>query len=355
MRERQGAAPSCLNSRKGRAGQARHRGFALVIVLWVIAGLTVVAAAVASSARTTNESVKLLRDRVRAEAAFMSTAARVEMLAATAPAGRTDLYGARGRLPVDGRPLMVDESETVTVQDLRGLVDLNRTSPSRIEALLKRCGIREADAPKLADALADYVDQDSLKRINGAETFEYRSAGIATPRNSELLSREELWRVLGWQDIRATWNAAGCEQLVTVHGDGMSNRNTAPLQILLTDGMNETTAKALVDARREGLPAVGVESTSTDSSNPFNFAGGGFAGGTMRVVHQATWVEWTFEYELELTPMRNGGPWRLHEVRTAPRPAQMAKALASLPPVDFRNPERDPTLNNAAPTLPFGN
>jgi general secretion pathway protein K len=324
-------------------------------VLWVLAGLTVVAVSVASSARASAESVKLLRDRVRAEAAFLSTASRIEVLASTGTAGRTYYEGDRGRLFVDGRSVAANPGEWVTVQDGRGLVNLNRPDPVRLRQLLQRCGVAEADAPKLVDTLADYVDEDSLKRVNGAEAFEYRGAGLAEPRNAQLLSREELWRVVGWPAIRSSWQQAGCDGHVTVRGDSFFNRNTAPLDVLMADGMSPETAKAFVASRRDGLPSIDIQTIGGDPSNPFNFAGGGFAGTTMRVQHVMASVEWTLEYELELTPLRNGGPWRLHEIRSPTRKANIQQAGSALPPVNYRLSDSDRTLNDAASRLPFSN
>ena len=332
-----------------------QRGFALVIVLWVLAGLTVVAVSVASSARTSAESVKLLRDRVRAESAFLSTSSRVTVLASTGLPGRTYFESERGRLFVDGRSIKVGPEETVSVQDARGLLNLNRGPPQRLQKLLQRCGASETEAPKLTDTLADYIDEDSLKRVNGAESFEYRGAQLAEPRNASLLSREELWRIVGWPAVRAAWQRAGCDDFVTVHGDSFFNRNTAPLDVLIADGLNEATAVSLVESRREGLPSVAIQTSGGDASNPFSFVGGGFTGGTLRIQHAIASVEWNLEYELELTPTRNGGPWRLHEMRSPTRAKRTVPASTALPPVNYRLPERDRTLNDAASRLPFSN
>ena len=117
----------------------------------------------------------------------------------------------------------------------------------------------------------------------------------------------------------------------------------------------EATAAALVEARRDGLPSVAIQTTGDDPSNPFNFSGGGFTGGTLRIQHAITSVEWNLEYELELTPMRNGGPWRLHEMRSPTRAKRTVPASTALPPVNYRLPESDRTLNDAASRLPFSN
>ena len=333
----------------------KPRGFALVIVLWTLAGLAVVAAAVAATARTANLNVKLLRDRVQAEAAFISTAARIQAFVSTEVVSRSEFGRGKYRLPVDGTTVLVAAEERVLLQDLRGVVNLNLAEPQRVMSLLKACGIAETLAPRLADALADYIDSDGLKRVNGAEAFDYRAAGEPEPRNAKLLSREELWRVLGWRAVKDTWQAAGCDDAVSVQGDGMVNRNTAPLRVLLADGVSDTSAAGLIDARRDGLPAVAIQTTMADDrSNPFGFIGGGFAGHALRVSHSAAWIEWRWEYVLELSPTRNGGPWRMQEIRTPARTGPLAGATRELPPAN-RVIERDPNSDDALSRSPFLN
>lgn len=337
----------------------RHarRGFALVIVLWVLAGLTVVAVAVASSLRTSAESVKLLRDRVRAEAAFLSTGARVLMLLSTARGSQITYESGHGTLFADGRPLQTGVTdEWVAVQDLRGLASLNRPAEQRLARLLQGCGADATNATRLVDALLDYLDSDSLKRLNGAEAFEYAGTDLPPPRNAALLSRAEVWRVKGWPELRKTWNGQHCDGLVTVQGDGLFNRNTASIQLLVADGMTPLAAAGLAQAREAGLTDLTLATQpGGEASNPFNFAGGGRVGPAVRLTQSAAWIEWAIEREFELSPSREGGPWRLHETRVVPRRTLDGPPTSSLPPSAFWDLERERALNNAATALPFGN
>lgn len=337
----------------------RHRGFALVIVLWVLAGLTVVAVAVAASARVSSEGTKLLRDRVRAEAAFMSTAARIQFIASTSRSNFNGYEGLRGRLYLDGRPMEVADGEQVTLQDSRGLVNLNNASAQQVSQLLVQCGVNADAAAALADALGDYIDIDDLKRLNGAEAFEYRLRGnLPAPRNAPLLSREELWRIQGWADIQAVWNERSCNQHVITQGtDSGYNQNTATLAVMLSNGVEPTIAAGILESRAAGI----VASQSRLDGDPNDFfllmRASGRVGQTMRIRHSLALVEWELEYALELTPSRPGGPWRLHEVRYvdklvgAPRPT----LLSRFPPVDYTPSEQERTQSNAPRSLPFGN
>jgi general secretion pathway protein K len=334
------------------------RGFALVIVLWVLAGLTVVAVAVASSLRTSAESVKLLRNRVRAETAFLSTSSRLKLILATAGADRNAYDSARGVLLADGRGLLVDgPEEWVHVQDLRGVVQLNRPNEDRLGALLVACGAEPSSTARLVDALQDYLDSDSLKRLNGAEAFDYAGTDLPPPRNAPLLSRDELWRIKFWPELKNTWTSNHCHDEVSVIGDGQFNRNTGGLRALRADGMDEVAAGAQINAREGGLTDETLQVVKGgEASSPFSLAGGGRVGPAVRLTHAARWVEWSLELEVELTPTRDGGPWRLHEVRTVPKRAlSETRNRMALPSATFWNPERETALNNAASSLLFGN
>jgi len=338
----------------------RHRptrGFALVIVLWVLAGLTVVAVAVASSVRTSSEGLKLLRDRVRAEADFTSSAARVKVLLATAGPTRAAFHGPHGWLFVDGRALSAGADDWVEVQDTRGLVQLGQVNEARLLRLLRNCGAGDLQARRLVDALQDYVDTDSLKRANGAEAFEYAGTELPPPRNSGLLSMAELWRIKGWSEFKPLWDSTQCRESASLRGDGTFNRNTAPLPALLADGMDATVATSMVGAREDGFADTtqALSDATAEASNPFNFAGGGFVGNVVRVRHFAGWLEWGVGFELELTPSRGGGPWRVHEQRVFQRTGGLVKPKSALPAPNLWDPARNAELDRAATNLPFTN
>jgi hypothetical protein len=205
--------------------------------------------------------------------------------------------------------------------------------------------------------LQDYLDSDTLKRLNGAEAFDYAGTDLPPPRNAALLSRDELWRIKNWPEIKAAWQAAQCGDDVSVWGDGQFNRNTASLRALRADGMDEVAALAQVDSREGGLTDVTLQTIKgAEASSPFSLAGGGRVGPAARLTHAARWVEWSLELELELTPTRDGGPWRVHEMRTVPkRPLAETGTRSGLPEATTWNPERETALNNAASGLPFGN
>ncbi len=339
--------------RTGPAGPAA-RGFALAMVLWVLAGLAVVAATVASQAYNNAMSVKLLRERVAAERAVISATSRAAFIAATGVPRHLSIDSYAGRLFMDGRTMRLGPQEQISFQDLRGLVNLNRATAARLSALMRFCGADEGLAAELADTVADYIDADGLKRLQGAETFEYRSSGLPPPRNSPLLSPEELRRVRGMDKLADGWRARSCDDLVATQGDGNFNRNTAPRQVLMLDGLDEATAQASIDARVDGLAQLPGAPTSGET-NPFSWAGVSTVGRAMRVRHQLQPIEWCSEFVLELTPSTGDRPWIISHAKTLSCSLPAGGREADFPAVDFQLPERERARLNAAPRQPFGN
>lgn len=233
-------------------GRQRHtQGFALAAILWLLAGLTILVASIGSSlmlsARTqrdTRERLNLLLDeqRVLADVAYLTLTHR----------------NLGGGMQVDDRELHVDGSTRylagdgrveVHLQDVQGLIGLNNVSAATLLRLLPLCGVPVEAADALGDALLDYTDADSLKRVRGAEAFDYSAAGQRPPRNQPLADARELWQVLGWQPYQVAWAEHGCDEAVSLAGAGQINLWTAPVPVLQAVGMGAEQALAAVQNR----------------------------------------------------------------------------------------------------------
>jgi len=69
-----------------------------------------------------------------------------------------------------------------------------------LNSLLRSLGLGEDAASRVADAIQDWRDPDSLRRPNGAEEGEYRQAGLpGRPANQPFQAVEELQLVLGME------------------------------------------------------------------------------------------------------------------------------------------------------------
>ena len=194
-----------------------------------------------------------------------------------------------------------------------------------------------------------------MKRLNGAEAFEYAAAGRAAPRNAALLSRDEVWRVLGWDAIRAAWGAAACDRWVSVRAVGALNQSTAPLEVLQMLGMGSEQAAALINARESALGISDGPAAELGTANLASVLASGRRGVSpvMRVTHLMPSLEWALQYELEFTGSKPGGPWQVHELRVVPARVPDRAPKASLPPTDYQPSEQERVRLNALSASPF--
>lgn len=302
----------CWGQQLIRLKRGSARGFALALVLWVVAGLSVIAAAVSQYANKANTAASAFSDRASAELAF--SRARAELLYTLSSSGlsiKGRRVGAK-MLRVDDLAYRTGDGEFVSIQDARGLLNLNSLRFDDGRLLLVGCGVPESDVPSLLDALNDYVDADDLKSINGAEAREYRAAGLPPPPNRPLLSLEELWQVLGWSKHKTSWFARGCENWVAVTNEFGFNFTTAPSTVLRAKGYAAAVADAMVAERNatEGSVSTLANNVSSFSLevNPFGSNAVARPGNTYRVRH---WHEngASVQYWVVLPSIRTEPPW----------------------------------------------
>ncbi|TKS52809.1 general secretion pathway protein GspK [Luteimonas yindakuii] len=232
----------------------RQQGFILAITLWLLAGIAVVVGLMTWWAQEQVRGATVERDRIEAEAAMLSTTQTVIYLAVTRDMTRAgipttaladdersmrllDEMGGLMRDPIGGE-LSVDGSVYLglgdtrfTIQDESGLFPLVFPSDQRLDALLFSQGVQRELIPRLRDTLLDYIDADDLRRLNGAESREYRQARQPEPLNRRLLLPVELDRVLGWDELPEAVRRR-LPDLVTTYYGGAVNLNTSPPELL---------------------------------------------------------------------------------------------------------------------------
>lgn len=255
--------PMAFHSRTGQ------QGVALILVLWILALMTIMAGSFTLS--TQRETSLVTNSRERAKAVALSDGGihyAMFMLSLPNAAQRWRADGTPYRLALGGVPV------EVRIYDEAGKIDLNAARESTLRTILTKVTQDEDQAVKLADAIFDWRDSDDLKRLSGAESAEYRAAGLdQMPQNRNFLVLEELRGVLGitpslYQKL---------EPFFTVYNnvDGV-NPAKASITVLLalTDG-NSQAVDSFLAARENGngntppppLPAIpGIRFHSTGDS-----------------------------------------------------------------------------------------
>ena len=213
------------------------RGAALVLVLWVVALLTTVIAAFALTAR-----VEHLQGRVTGDLAGGEQVAHAGIDYALS---RMHATPTQPSWHADGRPYRWQFDGHAVELRIVDEVDLNKADLNLLQGLLRALGVAPDKAARLAGAIVDWRDVDSLLQVSGgAETADYQAAGLPYgARNAPFDSISELQRVLGMEPELY----AQLAPLVTVYGSGQPSPRFAPAPVLTAMGMDA----ALIMAQRE--------------------------------------------------------------------------------------------------------
>ena len=187
-----------------------ERGAALVttllISLMIIAVSMLVTSLVRGKIGTAREIKAGLQAAVQAENLLQET---IFLLSTHRFKGAGIEWSEKGKTtqwPFDGSPIALNDGN-VHIQDTSGILPLWPFDSGKLKRLLDRNGIDESDSCIFLDSLADWLDEDDLKHLNGAERAAYRKMGVDYgPRNDYWQSREELLLVCGmtpdiWQVI----------------------------------------------------------------------------------------------------------------------------------------------------------
>lgn len=169
------------------------KGFALITVLWITAFLAVIAGSVSYQVRASlglaSNVVASFKTKHAAEGALLLTIERLIK--------RSDQQGhvlKNSNFSYELNNLFV----SVEVADESGKVDLNIASVDLIKSLLIAVGINDKVGSSIADAIADWRDQDHLKRVDGAEDRDYAARGLLyESKDDDFDSIDELSLVLG--------------------------------------------------------------------------------------------------------------------------------------------------------------
>jgi general secretion pathway protein K len=196
--------------RRYRAARGADGGYILIPVVLAMALLSFVTLIVSRSAI---DDVRLAtHTKHRVELRVLADGLTHLMIRRLARTPAPD--DARSR--ADGVPLVCSAASataTLSARNTSGLIDLNRASRETLEKLFSGSGERAA---QLAAAVVDFRDADDAPVRDGAETAEYRGAGLKHgPKNAAFSTIDELDQVLGiTPDIFAR-----IRPLVTVDGN----------------------------------------------------------------------------------------------------------------------------------------
>lgn len=276
--------PQQQNNRKISRSKVefRPKGFALVLVLWVLSLLTIMAGSFALTMRRESAIVAGIKDNAGAVAAAEAGIAVAEMMLLHPDQNK--------RWRTDGNIYQVDFGNTqirLRLLSEAGKIDINKADPHLLLGLMAQVPIEEERQAKLIGAILDWRDKDDLLNIEGAEKKEYRDAGLKyQPRNKPFQTVEELQMVLGMDEGAFNW----LEPLITVYsGQAQVNLKLASANVLYAlPGLDSSLIASYVAARlesaRNGLPAPEFPASRA-------MIGGASANETVTIISEARMVD----------------------------------------------------------------
>jgi type II secretory pathway component PulK len=297
--------------------QYRQGGFVLAVTLWVLAIVAMAAAFFADRMARTVHLAERAQARSLALLDMEATRADILFRMSTTPISIFGLgLDSANAIALDDRAYAGRGDSLVRLQDNRGLLNLNIVNDARLDRFLGVLGVAGAGRTAMIDTLRDYVDDDNLKRLNGAEAADYAEAGLPPPRNAMLVTPFETKNILGWKDVAPLWQDNLLPRLTTTGASFSMNPNTAPWQVLATmRGMTPEAALAIVQARKlapiasaEQIASLTGIAVSTDMFEPDVIA---YPADSMRITQKALDMGWGWQYNVTLTPSGASAPWRI--------------------------------------------
>lgn len=324
-------------------------GFALPAVLVVVGMLALVFLVAVSALDTLARQTAQAKRAVAFEQAALSLEARTAFLAATEPlaedavrigAPRSESRSASGLqnrgvtpLQLDGRSYRAGRLQ-LSLQDAAGQINLDQLAPEARSRLAAALGVKPDQRAALLDRLADDMDPDDLKRIQGAEAADYLAAGLPPPRNRPFVSPAEALGVLGWRELvpRPAWTALA-DQITADPFSGDINVNTAsPLALQVLLGLRPDQAQNVLVARRQA-PFLSMAdltritgSVAYDVERPYTRPNGRFA---LKVADPRAGL--VYRARIVLTPDALERPLWIEERSLAPAVAERTPLPADAP------------------------
>lgn len=230
------------------------RGYALAVILSISLILMIICAGITSQVRSRIRSAQKLENRSKAFLKATSGFNQVmyNLLTSSFEPYSIKIHRTDGNFDkwnLYGKPVQLNPDVTVKLRDSAGMIPLLYGN-DRLKKLWFKVATDSGKAASFIDAFLDWQDKDKLKRLNGAEDWEYRKAGYQyEPKNNLIQFPEEMKLVLGFDsDIYQTI-------MDSVSYRGTQNRNylTMDNQTLYALISNQDIVDTIIDLREKNI------------------------------------------------------------------------------------------------------
>ena len=303
-----------------RTSRPQQQGMALIMVMGAVALIAFVAARFSQRIDDLRLQTSALRALADQQLQARNALATTLYYASTRPIGPAGFGPPQTpQLRADGRLYRLPEGGEVRVQDQRGLLPLNATDRPTMALVLRALGVPERDTDAYFDVLEDYIDTDSLKRLNGAEAPEYEQAGLPPPRNDWLLTVRELSRMPRWRESPQV--VAAMERWASPGRRPVLNPNTAPMDLLAAWWPAARPEQLdLLRGLRESAPFLNGQQAQRATGLPLDRDDLVFhVGAQLRITVSAQGAPRALQYNVTLVPGGRDAPWLISDIQAVPR------------------------------------
>jgi hypothetical protein len=178
-----------------------QRGVVIIVVLWICALIMWFALQIGVETRLRGEEqVHQLR---RSQALHLAIGGCYEALARMGQPLLTGLEDdATLNWQPDGLPRIVDyqngQALVIIEPETENRVNVNMATRDQLAAVFERAGLELDPSDELADMILDFIDEDDLQRLHGAEASKYEQMGLHYgPFNHPLVSLDQLLLIPG--------------------------------------------------------------------------------------------------------------------------------------------------------------
>ncbi len=305
-----------MRCRTRECGGIGAAGFALPIVLIVLALLTTLALGLSKMVSSRIQDLQLRKELWQTEKQAIDLVHLQLYALLTGEYSQNTVKAGDYRFYLDGRE-MTDGSSPFTLQNAAGLYSLALYSEKRFTAFLRN--FTDADTARhLSAVLGDWIDTDSQTRFRGMEAAAYISSGRKQlPRNGKLRSVEELLHLpsMTKELFYGEGGNPGLRDMVLAGGSSHFNISTAPVEVLGPMlGVSRSLEGQLLSAREredwgEMRRLINIDNWVFGGASPFFpgfryvFTYGGDTGRVIRV-------------QVRLTPFGPALPYQIIEWQT---------------------------------------
>ncbi len=145
----------------------------------------------------------------------------------------------------------------IRILNTQGKLNINTVNASLLEEIVVFCGAsRGAESTSVTNSILDWIDEDDLKRVGGAERDYYLSLPDPyLPKNNEIDDIRELLLVKGVSRdmFYGTEEHPGLTHFFSVHGgsERMDINSAAPETFAILGGVSQEVIQAVIEERRQ--------------------------------------------------------------------------------------------------------